>query len=82
MSSTTMQNRHIATGYINVEDIGDAKIGLISVKSQSKLRKLLPNWLKLDNCIIQGVVAKHQRLNWVRLANMQMISLVTSLVND
>ena len=42
-----------------------AKTGLISVKSMSKLRKLLTfsaklvlNQLKLDNCIIQGPVGK------------------------
>ena len=52
-----------------------AKTGLISVKSMSKLRELLKfstklvlNQLKLDNCVIQGVVGKDQRLNWVKLA--------------
>ena len=30
---------------------------------------LPPNWLKLDNCVIQGVVSQDQRLNLVKLAN-------------
>ena len=41
----------------------------------SKLRELLTfsaklvlNQLKLDNCVIQGIVSKDQRLNWVKLA--------------
>ena len=41
----------------------EGQTGLISVKSKSKLRKLhilLPNWLKLDNCVIQGIVSKDQ----------------------
>ena len=52
-----------------------AKTGLISVKSMSELRKLLTfstklvlNQLKLDNYVIQGIVSKDQRLNWVKLA--------------
>ena len=39
------------------------------------MQLLLPNWLKLDNCVIQGVVGQDQRLNWIRLANMQMRNL-------
>ena len=49
-----------------------AKTGLISVKSMSKLRELLTfstklviNQLKLDNCVIQDIVCKDQTLNWV-----------------
>ena len=29
---------------------------------------LVPNWLKLDNCVIQSIVGKDQRLNWVKFA--------------
>ena len=52
-----------------------AETGLIFVKSMSELRKLLTfstklvlNQLKLDNCVIQGIVSKDQRLNWTKLA--------------
>ena len=30
--------------------------------------ELVLKQLKLDNCVIQGVVVKDQRLNWVKLA--------------
>ena len=48
-----------------------AKTGLISVKSMSELRELLTfsaKLVKLDNCVIQGIVGKDQKLNWVKLA--------------
>ena len=35
----------------------------------------MPNWLKLDNCVIQGIVGKDQRLNWVMFTRVGQMSI-------
>ena len=56
-------------------DVEDAKTRLISLKSRSELRELLPNQLKLDKSGIQGIVGKDQRKGWP-------IMQMSYLVND
>ena len=41
----------------------------------------MPNWLKLDNCVIQGIVGKDQRLNWVKLARVCQKSIWQMIIN-
>ena len=57
--------RHDQIRYSNINlsnfNVEDAKTCLISLKSRSELRELLPNQLKLDNSGIQAPVGKDQR---------------------
>ena len=53
----------------NVEDVEDAKTRLISLKSRSKLRELLPNQLKLDTIWYPGYCQQRSKERMVNYAN-------------